>query len=298
MSSSSSSEGTEKGYRRVRNRLKTRLLSDRDRDDAIELLERDPLHNLQLLDLAWRLGRVAGPAEVPPQLVGAWRGGSLVGVASLRPSLVLEVGVDEEMLDAWMPFLEAVPSGLMKSGLGLVTSLWERLSSRGRGFLVDREETAYMVVPDRAVKVDPPPGARVRCAYEGDLDVLVDAARASLREEGRPDPFDGDPPGFRRWVRSRLGRARVVEANGSVLFAGYADVRRREGWLVQGVYTFPQARRRGFAAAGMSAIVQEAFEAGAQHVQLAVVCGNAPAERLYERLGFEAFARLRTVLFL
>jgi hypothetical protein len=32
-------------------------------------------------------------------------------------------------------------------------------------------------------------------------------------------------------------------------------------------------------------------------VQLAVVEGNAPAERLYETLGFQPFARLRTVLF-
>jgi ribosomal protein S18 acetylase RimI-like enzyme len=286
------------GFLRVRNRLKTRLLADRDRDEAVELLERDPLHNLQLLDLTSRLGRVVTAAEVPPQLVGAWRDGRLAGVASLRPSLVLDSGVDEEMLDAWMPYLETIPSGLMKSDFDVVTSLWERLSRRGRGFLVDREETAYMVFPDRAVKVDSPPGARVRCACEDDLEVLVDAARASLREEGRPDPFDGDPPGFRRWVRGRLARARVVELNGSVFFAGYADVRRSEGWLIQGVYTFPQARRRGLAAAGMSAIVDEAFAAGAEHVQLAVVSGNTTAERLYERLGFEAFARLRTVLFL
>jgi ribosomal protein S18 acetylase RimI-like enzyme len=282
----------------VRNRLKTRLLSDRDRDDAIAHLARDPLHNLQLLDLVSRLGRPSSAVEVPPQLVGAWQAGRLLGIASLRPSVVLDSGVDDEMIDAWLPFLEAVPSGLMKSGWDSVTSLWERLSSRGRGFLVDRVETAYAVYPDRAVRVDPPLGVKVRCAYEGDLDVLVDAARASLREEGRPDPFDGDPPGFRRWVRGRLPRARVAEAEGQVLFAGYADVRRPEGWLVQGVYTFPQARRRGLATAGMSAIVQEAFAAGADHVQLAVVSGNTSAERLYERLGFEPFARLRTVLFL
>jgi RimJ/RimL family protein N-acetyltransferase len=32
-------------------------------------------------------------------------------------------------------------------------------------------------------------------------------------------------------------------------------------------------------------------------VQLAVVEGNAAAERLYEGLGFRPFARLRTILF-
>ena len=71
-----------------------------------------------------------------------------------------------------------------------------------------------------------------------------------------------------------------------------------DGWLIQGVYTSPDARRRGYAAAGMSALAQEAFESGADHVQLAVVEGNEPAQRLYEGLGFEAYSRLRTVLFL
>ena len=41
----------------------------------------------------------------------------------------------------------------------------------------------------------------------------------------------------------------------------------------------------------------EAFEAGADHVQLAVVEGNTAGVRLYEKLGFEPFARLRTILF-
>lgn len=282
----------------MRNRLKARLLSDRDRDEAIALLERDALHNLQLLDLASRLGRLVSTSEAPAQMVGAFRGGALVGVASLRPSLVLDAGVDDEMLEAWLPFLETFSSGLMKSGWEAATRLWERLSRRGRGFLLDRDETAYVVLPERVVPVEPGFGVKVRCAAEGDLEALVQAARASLREEGRPDPFDGDPPGFRRWVRGRLPRARVVEVDGEVLFVGYADVRRAEGWLVQGVYTFPNARRRGLATAGMSAIVQEAFASGAGHVQLAVVSGNAAAERLYERLGFEPFARLRTILFL
>jgi predicted GNAT family acetyltransferase len=32
-------------------------------------------------------------------------------------------------------------------------------------------------------------------------------------------------------------------------------------------------------------------------VQLAVVDGNLPAERLYQSLGFKPFAKLRTILF-
>ncbi len=281
----------------VGSRAKARLLTVRDRERAIALLERDPQRDLQLLDLASRLGGPTALGEAPPQLVGAWRDEELVGVASIRPSLVLSSGADGDMLDAWVPFCEGVPSGLIKSDWKGVSELWQRLVDGGRECLVDRAETAYAVTPERVARVVATPGVKVRPAAASDLEPLVEAARASLREEGRPDPFDGDPPGFRRWVRGRLVRARVVEMEGEVVFVGYADVRRPEGWLVQGVYTFPRARRRGFASAGMSAIVQEAFAAGATHVQLAVVSGNTAAERLYERLGFEPFARLRTVLF-
>ena len=55
--------------------------------------------------------------------------------------------------------------------------------------------------------------------------------------------------------------------------------------------------RRGFARLGVSQLCREAFEAGADHVQLAVVEGNAAGHRLYEELGFEAFSELRTILF-
>ena len=86
------------------------------------------------------------------------------------------------------------------------------------------------------------------------------AARESLREEGRPDPFEGDVRNFRRWVRGRLPRARVVDSDaGRIVFVGYADVQRRDGWLLQGVYTWPEARGRGYASRGVSALCREAF---------------------------------------
>jgi ribosomal protein S18 acetylase RimI-like enzyme len=47
----------------------------------------------------------------------------------------------------------------------------------------------------------------------------------------------------------------------------------------------------------MAALLREAFDAGASHVQLAVVAGNDRASGLYRKLGFEPFAELRTILF-
>ena len=63
---------------------------------------------------------------------------------------------------------------------------------------------------------------------------------------------------------------------GRVVFAGYADVQRPEGWLLQGVYTWPESRRRGYGSLGVSDLCREAFASGADHVQLSVVDGNEP----------------------
>jgi ribosomal protein S18 acetylase RimI-like enzyme len=252
------------------------------------------------MEMAASVGQAPTPSEQPPRVVAAWRGGELVGVASLRPSVVIDYAMSPEVLDVCLPYIASVETGLIKSAHRVVTPLWDRLRRRGRYALIDRGETAYWL---RARDLEGVPGPSLdglglRSAVEEDLDELVFAARASLREEDRPDPFDGDPAGFRRWVRGRLHRARVVEHDGRVVFVGYADVRRPEGWLIQGVYTWPEERRRGFAAAGMRGIAREAVEAGADHIQLAVVEGNDPAIALYIGLGFEPFAELRTILFL
>jgi predicted GNAT family acetyltransferase len=98
-------------------------------------------------------------------------------------------------------------------------------------------------------------------------------------------------------VSGRIKQALVAEERGRVGFVGYADVRSPRGWLLQGVYTWPSFRRHGLARAGVAELCRRAFEDGAEHVQLAVVDGNAAAIALYEQLGFVKFARLRTVLF-
>jgi RimJ/RimL family protein N-acetyltransferase len=277
--------------------LRVRALQPRDREAALAHLERASRLNLLLVDLVLRLGRPAQRGEPQPELVAALRDAELAGIVALAPNVLLDASADREALEALFPYLSGVGSGLVKSTEDAVGPLWEWLERRGRRALLDRIEVAYALEAPDAREAPLPPHARVRPAERRDLDALVEAARASLREENRPDAFPDDPVGFRRWVESRLGRARVVELGRRVVFVGYADVQCPRGWLLQGVYTWPLWRRRGLAAAGVSALCRAAFDAGADHVQLAVVEGNRAATALYERLGFRRFARLRTLLF-
>jgi len=278
--------------------VEARYLEVCARDDALAYLASDAQSNLFLMDLVARFGGSPAPGEARTEIAVATRAGEIVGVAALHPSIVFDAAIGAEALEALMPFVETLNVGLVKSSVASVDVLWTRLS-RGneRRVLVDRTETAYTLDGAGARLIDPDPSWVSRPAEKRDLEPLVYAARESLREEDRPDPFAGDVRSFRRWVRGRVARARVVECEGRIVFVGYADVQRSDGWLLQGIYTWPEQRRCGFGTAGTSDLCREAFADGAAHVQLAVVEGNEPARALYEGLGFKPFSQLRTILF-
>ena len=267
-----------------------------ERDAVVARLDRAARLNLFLLDMALRLGEPAlGRAR--SELLGAWRDEELVGVASVQPSLVLDATAEPAALAAFFPYMGTLSSGLVKSTAEAVGPLHAWLENHGRQILLDRIEYAFALEPGHARLSPPPRGLRVRTADVDDLPALVEASRASLLEEDRPDPSESDPAGFKRWVSARTKQAVIAEARGRIGFVGYADVRSPRGWLLQGVYTWPSSRRRGLARAGVSELCRRAIAEGAEHVQLAVVEGNTPAIALYEQLGFVRFARLRTVLF-
>lgn len=277
--------------------LRARLLGVEDQEALLDFLAAASSENLLLIDAAMNLGGAEGPPIVPPTLYGVFGEAGLEGAASVRPSIVFSSGISRPVIDVLLPVLRRVSSGLLKCESACVDEVWPAFEARGRRTMIDRIEIAYRLGRAGLQRAEPDlPGVARPARYE-DLDDLVYAARASLWEEDRPDPADGDPEGFRRWVAGRLPRARVVTEKGKLVFVSYADVRRESGWLIQGVYTWPAARRRGFARRGMDSILREAFASGASHVQLAVVEGNERATSLYEDLGFEAFARLRTILF-
>ena len=279
-------------------RVEARLLRSQERPAVLARLAANAKANLFLLDLTDRISAPPSPGELRTEIAAAWRGEEVVGVVGLRPSIAFDADVTPEAVEAFLPLLESLGVGLVKSPADAVEWFWRQLNRRVyRRALVDRIETAYCL-NERDAKLGWPRGSEsTRGALVEDLDWLVEAARESLREESRPDPFAGDVRGFRRWVRGRVPRARVVEAGGRVVFAGYADVQRPEGWLLQGVYTRPESRRRGYGSLGVSDLCREAFTSGADHVQLSVVDGNQAGRSLYESLGFQPFGKLRTILF-
>ncbi len=273
-----------------------RLLERRDRDTACAALRGRASENLFLLDLVDRIGRRTQVGDVESAVLGVWEGERLVGVASLRPTVAFDVDLEGAPFALAAEAVARLSTGLIRCAPAQAERLWRRLEEAGRRAQIDRRETTLCCAPGR-LRTPQQGVAAVREAHLADLEALVEAARASLREEGRPDPFLGDPHGFRRWVRNRLPRALVAEHEGQVAFVGYSDVQLPEGWLLQGVYTWPGYRRLGLARAGVAALCARSFAAGADHVQLSVVDGNDAAHQLYATLGFERLGELRTLLF-
>ena len=124
----------------VRARMRVRLLTGPARDAAVLRLSAAARRNLLLLDLLDQVGREPSASELPAQVLGAFDDGVLCGTAALRPSLVLEAGMDERVLDSLLPYFEAVETGLIKSERGVVDLLWRRLERQGKRALIDRIE--------------------------------------------------------------------------------------------------------------------------------------------------------------
>lgn len=63
--------------------------------------------------------------------------------------------------------------------------------------------------------------------------------------------------------------------------------------VLGGIFTHPDARRRGHASAVTARLVEELFARGCRDVALNVVADNLPAIRVYERLGFRTHSTYR-----
>jgi ribosomal protein S18 acetylase RimI-like enzyme len=86
--------------------------------------------------------------------------------------------------------------------------------------------------------------------------------------------------------------ALVAEEDDRILGTVYANTTSDHFGYVFGLYTRPDARRRGIAQALMRAMAAVLQEAGRRYVVLSVDTPNENARRLYDRLGFEDAARM------
>ena len=145
----------------------------------------------------------------------------------------------------------------------------------------------------------PEPGSSgLRAATLDDLDLLVPACALTHEEELGVDPLRRDPVGFRRRTAAQIeeGRSWLWVENGTILFKAEASAWTPSAVQLQQVWVDPEARRAGNATRGLSDLCRLLLEL-TPTVCLFVRPENAPALRLYEKIGMRQEGTYRSVLF-
>jgi len=149
--------------------------------------------------------------------------------------------------------------------------------------------------------LDEPPEAAetgLRAATLDDLERLVPACSAAHREEIGIDPLRRDPEGFRWRTRAQIeeGRSWLWLEDGVIRFKAEASAWTPAAVQLQQVWVDPGARNRGYATRGMRDLCRLLLEK-APTVCLFVRPENAPALRVYERIGMRRTITYRSLIF-
>ncbi|HZM77754.1 MAG TPA: GNAT family N-acetyltransferase [Candidatus Limnocylindrales bacterium] len=268
-----------------------RQLREADRVVVERVLGAHPIASAQVAErvgahgLGWRAdGRLFGYGD--RSLL--WCGGQ-----------VTPVGADSDAVAAFADLVAGWPR-LCASIVGpadAVLGLWERLRPSWGPDRTVREDQPLMLLDEPpAVPADP----LVRPVRPDEVDKLFPASVAMYTEEVGVSPLGDDGGrGYRTRVAElvRGGRAYARVINGKVVFKVELAVITRHTAQLQGVWVDPQWRGKGLATSGLATVVRETLHRYAPTVSLYVNAFNAPARRVYERLGFRRVGTFATVLF-
>ena len=98
------------------------------------------------------------------------------------------------------------------------------------------------------------------------------------------------------WAARAAGMAHRELAEGwrrAASIARCAPAHAPGAWVIENVATLPQFRRRGLAGRLLAEILERGRARGATVADAAVLIGNAPAQRMYERAGFRVAGEQR-----
>ncbi len=272
-----------------------RLLTDRDRDEALALCERDAVANVFVSSRI----RASGlePTRLGGQIWGHPGEGELTALCYSGANLV-PVSADAESVAAFAS--RARMQGRRCSSVvgpaDAVGRLWSLLAPAwGRPRDVRPVQPVLAVSGPARVEPDP----EVRAVRPSELDLILPSCIAMFTEEVGVSPIGVDGGAAYRARMADLisgGRSFARIENGRVLFKAEIGAVSPYATQVQGVWVPPEERGRGLATHGMAAVVREALKM-APVVSLYVNDYNAPARAAYGRAGFTQVGTFMSVLF-
>lgn len=259
-------------------------------ETALDFLRADPVGNTVPLGVAVRL-HLDAPAASSRDCFGWWtdESGTVRAAFGVQPPHALTLSADmperaaRELAAAWLATGRALPTGVF----GRVATA-EAIAAD----LAARAGVGYRLRPKHAMRLfafrepnppDPAPRGEARRATLDELHLLTQWNVAFLEDCGIPAGEDRTPH-----VRTRIREGREilwVVGGVPVSTATYLTVVAGSS-RISGVYTPPEHRRHGYAAAVTWAVTQAAGEAGAAEVLLHTDLSNPTSNGVYQRLGY------------
>jgi predicted GNAT family acetyltransferase len=273
-----------------------RLLTDRDRDEALALCDRDPVANVFVR--ARLQGSGLDPMRLGAQVWGFHEAGRLASLCYVGANLVpVEAGPAAITAFAERARKQGRRCSSIAGPAEAVGDLWRQLSPYWDRPREIRDRQPLMAIASDPL-VDPDPDVRpVRPAEVG---VLLPASVAMFTEEVGISPIGPDGGAAYRARVSELvagGRSLARIEGRNVVFKAEIGAVTRQACQVQGVWVPPELRGRGYASRGMAAVVAFARHSLAPVVSLYVNDFNVPARAAYRRVGFTEVGTFMSVLF-
>ncbi|MCW2883327.1 MAG: uncharacterized protein QOE54_2357 [Streptosporangiaceae bacterium] len=276
--------------------LPVRVLDDRYRDDALAILDSDPVANVFVSSRVHAVG--LDPGRLGAQMWGYVSDGRLTSLCYSGANLI-PVAAGSEAVRAFAERARAQGRrcSSIVGPIETVTELWEMLRpywGPARAVRAAQPVMAISVPP----AVDADPGVRrVRMA---DFDLVYPACVAMFTEEVGVSPNGGDGGVlYRARVAEliRAGRSFARIENGRVVFKAEIGAVTPYACQVQGVWVHPDLRGRGISVHGMAEVVSESLRTIAPTVSLYVNDYNTRARSAYRRVGFTDIDTFMSVLF-
>ncbi|MFD5874953.1 GNAT family N-acetyltransferase [Streptomyces sp. NPDC060322] len=248
-------------------------------DAAGASLAARPAENTLLLTVVATL-RDSGPRAYGPEppVLGWWRGagGEVAGALVRTPPFLPLLGT------ASAEAVDALPDALPLPGVNADRDTARALAARWPRHSVDEEHRLYRL--GTLVPPAPAPAGSPRTVTTADRAVLVEWLKAFGRETGQ----SGDRAERIVDERTAHGGLTLWETDGVPV--SMAGVSRRIAGMVRvaNVYTPPEHRGRGYAAAVTAEASRVAREEGAGEVLLFTDLANPTSNGVYRRIGYEA----------
>ena len=272
--------------------MTTHLLSEKERDEALEFLNRHPSRTFGLV------GFILNNGMESPLNRGSFYGcrdeqGTMIGVALIGHATLFETA-SELAIEAFARIAQSCSNINMLWGeRERIESFWNYYGDRGQQLRHSCRELLLEQASSLEALEDVP---GLRRATLDDLDVIVPVHALTAFEESGIDPLVADPEGFRQRCARRIeqGRTWAWIEDGKVIFKAECQTETPEIVYLEGVWVEPEERGKRLGLRCMTKLARVLLER-TKKICLLVNEENEVARKFYDRAGYRLAGRYDTI---